>query len=82
MYALHFIGVMLATALVDVCWTFYFISITKEKALLAGWWSTLVVAFGAAATVSYVNDPTLLVAAFIGAFVGTSLTVQYNKGKK
>lgn len=82
MYALQFIGVMVATALVDVCWTFYFINVSREKALWAGWWSTLIVAFGAVVTVSYVNDPTLLVAAFIGAFAGTSLTIQYNKGKK
>ena len=81
-YIVKFLAVFASTAVGDVCWTYYFLSISQEKALKAGWWGTLVIAFGAVATVSYVHDNSLLVAALIGAFVGTSLTVRFNKGKK
>lgn len=82
MYVLQFLGVMLSTALADVCWTYYFLRVSEKRAIAAGWWSVLVVAFGAIVTVSYVHDSTLLLAAMAGAFLGTSLTVQFNKGKK
>lgn len=82
MYVLQFLGVMLSTALADVCWTYYFLRVSEKRAVAAGWWSALVVAFGAVVTVSYIHDSTLLLAAIVGAFLGTSLTVRFNKGEK
>lgn len=82
MYVLQFVAVMLSTALADVCWTYYFLRVSEHRALAAGWWSALVVAFGAVVTVSYVHDNTLLIAGIFGAFLGTSVTVWFNKRSK
>ena len=75
-YALKFLAVVVSTALADVAWTLYFVSVSEKQAVRAGAWAVVVVALGAVAAISYIGDNTLLVAAMIGAFVGTWGTVR------
>ena len=70
---------MLSMVLADVCWTMYFIEVEKRNAVKAGLWSAAILLFGSFITIQYVEDRRLLVAAIIGAFVGTAATVIYKK---
>lgn len=81
-YALKFIGVIIATILVDICWAYYFIKINEEDALASSIWGSLILIFGAFTTINYVDDKSLLIAAIIGSFVGTYGTITYRKKKK
>ena len=78
-YVLQFIGVMTSMILADVSWTYYFIKVEERKSLSAGIWSALIVVFGIFTTINYVEDRSLVVAAIIGAFVGTFLAVEIKK---
>lgn len=80
-YLLKFIGVMISMFLVDICWAKYFIYVGKHKPLQSASWGGLIMIFGAFTTINYVEDRTLLVAAVIGGFIGTYLTV-YREAKK
>lgn len=66
----------------DICWALYFIKVSERKSVQAGIWGSSIVLFGAITTVGYVNDPTLLVAAVLGAFIGTTGTVYYKTNKE
>lgn len=73
---------MVAMAAVDVCWTYYFIKIDERKEIGAGIWAVILLLFSAFVTTNYVNDKTLIIAAAIGSFLGTYLTVKYKKNKE
>ena len=81
-YALEFLGVMVAMFLADVCWAYYFIKIDERKSVAAGVWAVLIYMFGAFTVTSYMQDRTLIIAAMIGSFLGTYLTVEYKKKKE
>ncbi len=81
-YILSFIGVLIAVTIADVCWTFYFIKIEERKSLAAGLWGAGVYLCGALAVVSYTTDRSLIIAAVIGAVIGTWATVEYKKKKE
>jgi peptidoglycan biosynthesis protein MviN/MurJ (putative lipid II flippase) len=81
-YILTFLGVMIAMILADVCWTYYFIKVEERKAVSAGIWSSLIIVASSFITTSYVEDKSLIIAAVIGAFIGTTGTVWYKNRKK
>lgn len=80
-FVIKFILVMISMILADICWAMYFIEIDKRRPVPAGLWGSSILLFGAFTTVHYVNDNRLLIAAIIGAFLGTAGTV-YFKNKK
>lgn len=80
-YAIKFITVMFAMIIADVCWAQYFIKVSERKALAAGSYGSVIVFLGAVSTVNYVHDSTLLIAAVLGAFIGSYGTVLYNNKK-
>ena len=74
-YAIKFITVMISMILADACWTKYFMTVAEKKAIPAGLWSAAIILFGAICTTEYVNDRSLIIAAALGAFIGSALTV-------
>jgi hypothetical protein len=78
-FYLKWFSVLIAVALADVCWTLYFIESIKKNAIKAGFWSASIIALGGYTIVEYTENRYLLTAAIIGAFIGTSLTVKFNK---
>jgi len=70
-YALKFLLVMGLMVLVDACWAGYTLAMQKKHPLQSGLWSVGIMLCGAWVTVNYMEDRTLLLAAVIGAFVGT-----------
>jgi len=81
-YILKFIGVMVAMIMVDFCWAKYFIYVAKHKPFLSALWGSVIILFGAFTTINYVEDRTLLIAAFLGGFIGTYTAVLIEKKKK
>jgi len=81
-YIAKFLTVMIAMIIADVCWALYFITVSERRAFAAGAYGSVIVLLGAISTVSYVNDRTLLVAAVLGAFIGSYLTVYYKNKKQ
>lgn len=81
-YILKFMSVMIAMMLADVCWTLYFMKIAEKKAAQAAAWGSIIILFGAISTTSYVDDHSLIVAAVIGAFIGTYATIKYKNNKE
>jgi hypothetical protein len=80
-YILTFLGVMVAMIIADICWTYYFIKVEERKAISAGIWSSLIIVASSFITTSYVQDRSLVLAAVIGAFIGTAGTVYFKKKK-
>jgi len=80
-YAIKFLTVMGSMILADVCWTRYFMTVADKKAIPAGLWSSAIILFGAICTTEYVNDRSLIIAAILGAFIGSAATV-YHKNKQ
>lgn len=81
-FAIQFILVMLALILADICWTMYFTETANKHAVKAGIWSALIMLSGSYATVSFVNDRRFIVAAMLGAFIGTYATIKWIKRKE
>ena len=81
-YVLSFVGVFTSMFLVDLCWTKYFIYISKHNPLKAASWGSMILLFGAFTTMNYIEDRSLLIAAALGGFVGTYFTVLREKKKK
>ena len=81
-FAIKFILVMISMILADICWTMYFIEVDKRRPVPAGIWGSSILLFGAFTTVHYVNDHRLLIAAVLGAFIGTAGTVYYKNKKE
>lgn len=73
---IKYVLVVAAMAVVDACWTRYMIEVQARRAVLAGLWSAALVALSAYVVVSYVNDYRAVIAAAVGAFVGTAITVR------
>ena len=81
-YILQFILVFIAMAIADVCWTLYFISVDERKSVVAGLWGSAIYLCGAFGVLSYTQDKTLIIAAVLGSFLGTYLTIEYKKKKE
>jgi len=80
-YWLQFITIIILVTLSDICWTMYFIKVGEKKSFAAASWSSIILLFGALTTINYVHDKTLIIAAAIGGFIGTFISVEYNKRK-
>lgn len=74
-----FLLVAVVVAVADVCWTMFFIETTKQNAVKAGVWSSLIMFCSAFAVTTYVNNKIYIIAAMIGSFVGTYLTIKYKR---
>lgn len=78
-YILKFPIVLIAVALMDMCWTKFFIYVGKKNELKAGMWASFITMCSMVSTINYVADRRLMPAVFIGAFIGTYVTVKLSK---
>lgn len=78
-YWLKFLLVMGLMTLVDLCWAKYTLAMQDKHPLRSGLWSVGIMLCGALVTVNYVGDKTLIIAAALGAFIGTFFTVKHHK---
>lgn len=68
--------VFASTLAADYAWTKYNVNVSAKRATAAASWSAAIVGFGAVSVVSYTHDPKLVIAALLGAFVGTWIAVK------
>lgn len=80
-YILKWIGVFISMLLVDVCWTKYFVMVTKHRPMPAAIWGSMILLLGAFTTINYIDDKMLLIPTFIGGSIGTYLTVEWERRK-
>lgn len=73
--------VFFSTLAADLLWAFYIRRTTEGKALQAASYSAIIVLLGAIAVASYVENSWYLFPAIVGAFVGTLLTVGFDRKK-
>ena len=73
---------MFAMALTDICWAYYFMKVDERKSVSASLWAVALFICGATVTTNYVSDKSLLIAAAIGSFIGTYVTIEYKKRKE
>lgn len=76
---MSYIIAFLIMASLDAIWARYIAAISGKPALKGAVWSAAIVAMGGIATVQYTQNSVLLIPAAIGAFVGTYLSVWYDK---
>jgi hypothetical protein len=81
-FSVQFALVFFSLVAVDTCWTLYIAKVNEGKALAAATWSAAIMACGAFASISYIHDNRLLVAAVLGGWVGTYGTVRFNKWRQ
>jgi hypothetical protein len=80
-FYLAFPLVFMATFLADVCWTKYMIHVNKHNPLAAANWSTAIIFMGAFTVISYNTNHWLIIAAGLGSWAGTYLTVRRERNK-
>lgn len=78
-YWLRFGAVVIMMALVDICYAKYTLTVANLQAVRAAGWASAIIGCSSFITVSYVGDKTLVIAAIIGAFIGTYLVVSREK---
>jgi hypothetical protein len=76
---LQFFLTLVAMAITDAFWTLYMLEVAAKRALRAGFWSAAIIALTGLTIVSYIDDWRMLIAAVIGAFLGTYITVTQHK---
>lgn len=74
-----FFLIMAAMALADVCWTLYFIDVEERRAHAAAFWSAMIILVTAFTVTNYVENKIYIAAAFLGAYVGTYVTIAWKK---
>jgi hypothetical protein len=72
-------AVFVCAILVDVLWTLYIQSVNDKKAFFAALWSGMIFLAGGVNVIAYTKQPILLLAAALGGFVGTYITVRFKK---
>jgi len=77
-----FLLIMFAMALADVFWTLYFIDVEGRRAHHASTWSAMIILVTAFTVTNYVDNQIYILAAFIGAYMGTYLTIKWKVKKE
>lgn len=80
-YSIKFALVCLTLFVADVFWALYFIKIQEKNPMMSGLYGSLIYLLGAFAVTQYTEDKTFIIAAVIGAFLGTYVTVEWKKRK-
>lgn len=80
-YSLKFLLVAMTLFVADVFWALYFIKIQEKNSFLSGVYGSLIYLLGAFAVTQYTEDKTFIIAAVLGAFLGTYVTVEWKKKK-
>lgn len=73
--------VTVAMVVCDVCWAMYFIEVEARRAARAGLWSAAIMVAGTFTVRNYVANPWYILAACLGAFIGTAATVWHKRRK-
>lgn len=79
---MSYIYVFLILFILDLAWSFYLNNVKQGNPTSSASWAAFLYLLGASATISWVNNPWMLVPAAVGAFAGTYVGVWWNKRKE
>ncbi len=74
------IGIVMAFA--NMCNTLYFRNVAKKNAHAAAFWSAMLILVNAITIIHYVEDQAYILAALLGTYMGTFLTLKWEQIKK
>jgi hypothetical protein len=74
--------VFVATLALDFLWARYILAITKRAPVVAALWSAGIIAISSTTTIVYVSNHWTILAAIVGAFIGTYLSVREEAKKE
>jgi hypothetical protein len=77
--AFPYLATFCAVFALDLCWVFYIEHVKKHQGGQASLWAAFLFLTSAGATISYVDNPYLLIPATAGAFFGTLAGVERTK---
>ena len=77
-FTIKFVIVLVFMILQDIAWAMYVIKVDKRDAVRAGAWSSLIMVFGSYVAISYIGEHKFIIAAVLGSFIGTYITVKYH----
>lgn len=80
-YALKFGLVAITLFVADVFWALYFLKIQEKNGLMAGLYGSIIYLLGAYAVTQYTEDKSFIIAAVLGAFSGTYVTIEWKRRK-
>lgn len=78
-YWMTFLGVAFISGVADVVWVKYFQTIERKAAVSAAVWGALIYGMSGLTFLSYKAEDSMVIAAMIGGFIGTFLTVKFSK---
>jgi len=67
------------TIIVDIIWAVYIDAVAQKKYLHAAFASAWIVFLGSITVLNYVNNPLMVLASALGAFIGTYIMVRHKK---
>jgi len=73
---------MVTLFVADVFWALYFLKIQEKNPLMSGIYGSVIYLLGAVAVTQYTEDKSFIIAAVIGAFLGTYVTVEWKRRKE
>ncbi len=73
--------VFISTLVADLLWAIYIRRVGEGKSFQAALYSAFIVLLGAVAVAGYVENSWYLFPAIVGAFVGTLITIEFDKRK-
>lgn len=76
---LMWLFIFVLNIVIDVTWAKFTINANRLNAHGASAWSVAIVALGGWSVISYVQDPWLLIPAAAGAYIGTWLTIDFQR---
>ena len=77
-----FLLIVLVMILADICWVFYFINIDERNSVKSGLWGIMVYVCSAVSIANYIDNNVYIVAAVLGSFIGTYISVEFKKWKE
>jgi hypothetical protein len=80
--AVMFFLVMCAMIVVDWCWAKYMKAAADKNAVWAAFWSASLIVISAFSVTQYIENHTMVLAAAIGAWIGTFYAVKHGEEKK
>lgn len=65
-----------ALFVLDIVWARYTSAVTDRRRAVASSYAAAIIALGAVGTISYIDDPRMIVPAMLGAFCGTFVGIR------
>ena len=77
LFVIEAIGVFILLVVTDFVWARYTQTVTQDRPYAAAIYTAFIILCGGVSTISYVNDPRLLLPAVLGGMAGTIIAMKW-----